>query len=80
MHKLALIFIILSVQGCKSTNNRSGEQVNSKHPKCDLISEAVGPMVATKWALKATNKTQKDKELGDWRMLGLVHHEAFKKF
>ena len=79
MRNLILSLIVFTVAGCNSTSNVSKVQVQPKDSKCDLIAEAVGPMVATKWALKETNKTQKDKELGDWRMLGLVHHDAFEK-
>ena len=79
MHKLALILMIFSLQACKSTTEDNISQSNSNKSQCDLLSSAIGPMVATKWALRATAKTEKDKKLGDWRMLGLVHHEAFAK-
>ena len=59
MRNLILSLIVFTVAGCNSTSNVSKVQVQPKDSKCDLIAEAIGPMVATKWALKETNKTQK---------------------
>lgn len=79
MRNLTLSLIVFTLVGCNSTSTVSKTPVQSNNSQCDLIAEAVGPMVATKWALKARNKTQKDKALGDWRMLGAIHHDDFEK-